>query len=113
MRGMVAMKVINMFNAGVIEPASTDRASPVVLVPKTDGSLQFCMNYRLLNANKAADSFPLPQMNDCIDSLGDAAEFKTLGYNYGHWQISVAPKDRDKTTFTRHMSTLWYNLVPL
>ena len=71
MREMVSKEVNIMLNAGVIEPASTDWASPVVIVPKKDGSLRFCVDYRRLNAKKAADSYTLPQMDDCIDSLGD------------------------------------------
>ena len=105
MRGMVAKEVNKMLNAGVIEHASTDWPSPVVLVPKKDGSLQFCVDYRRLNAKTAADSYPLHQMDGCIDSLGDAAIFTKLECNSGYWQIPVAPEDRDKTTFTTHMGT--------
>ena len=39
MRGMVAKDGNKMLNAGFIEPASTEWASPVMLVPKKDGSL--------------------------------------------------------------------------
>ena len=84
MREMVAREVNNMLNAGVIEPASTEWASPVALVPKKDGSLRFCVDYRLLNAKTAADLYPLPRMGDCIDSLGDAAVFTTLDRNSGY-----------------------------
>ncbi|CDF34348.1 unnamed protein product [Chondrus crispus] len=76
MREMVAKEVNKMLNAG-----------------------------RRLNAKTAADSYPLPRMDDCIDSLGDAAVFTTLDCNSGYWQIPVAPEDRDKTTFTTHMGT--------
>ena len=55
MREMVAKEVHKMLNAGVIEPASTERASPVVLVPRKDGSPQFCLDYRRFNAKTAAD----------------------------------------------------------
>lgn len=43
MRGMVVIKSINMFHARFIEPASTDWASQVVFVSKTDGSLHVCI----------------------------------------------------------------------
>lgn len=42
----------NMREAGVAEPAVTEWASRVVLVPKKDSSLQFCVNYLRLNAVK-------------------------------------------------------------
>ena len=74
-----------MLNAGVSEPSSTEWASPVVLVLKKDGSLRLCVDYRRLNAQTTADSYPLPRIDDCIDSLGNAAVFTTLGCNSCYW----------------------------
>ena len=96
-----------------MEPASTEWASPVVLVTKKDGSLRFCVDYHRLNSKTAADSYPLPCMDDCNDSLGDAAVFTMLDCNSGYWQIPVAPEDRDKTTFTTHMGTFRHFRMPL
>ena len=70
-----------MLEAEVFEPVTSDWASPVVLVPKKGGSLTFCIDYRRLNAKTVADAYPLPRMNDCLDSLGDAAVFSTFGRN--------------------------------
>ena len=47
-----------MLNAGVIELATTEWASPVVLVPKSDGNFQFCVDYRKLNALTVKYSYP-------------------------------------------------------
>ena len=44
-------------------------------------------------------------MDDCLDSLGDAAVFSTFDCNSGYWQIPVASEDRYKTTFITHMGT--------
>ena len=63
------------------------------------------MNYRRLNAETLTDSYPLPRMDDFIDSLEDASVFTTLDCNSGYRKIPVAPEDRDKTTFTTHMGT--------
>jgi hypothetical protein len=70
--------VQRILKAGVIEPANSERASPVVLVPKPDGSMRFCMDYRRLNTQTIRDSYPLPRMEECIDSLGYAKVFSTL-----------------------------------
>ena len=77
---MVAKEVKKMLKARVTEPASTEWASPVVLIPKKDGSHRFCVDYRRLNSKTAANSYQLPRMDDCIDSLGDAAVFTTVAY---------------------------------
>ena len=95
-------EVQRMLAAGVIEPSMAEWASPVVLVPKPDGSKRFCIDYRRLNALTIRDSYPIPRMDECIDSLGEATVFTTLDANSGYWQVEIAPEDRDKTTFTCH-----------
>jgi hypothetical protein len=70
--------VRRMLDAGVIEPASSEWVSSVVLEPTPDGSLRFCVDYRRLNALTIRDSYPLQRSDECIDSLGDACVFTTL-----------------------------------
>ena len=64
--------------ADVIEPAQSEWASPVLLAPKKDGTLRFCADFRRLNALTIPDTYPLPRVEDCIDSLGEARLFTTL-----------------------------------
>ena len=111
-RKIVKQQIDKMLDAGVIEPAHGEWASPVVLAPKKDGTLRFCVDYRKLNAKTIADAYPLPRMDDCIDSLGDATIFSTLDCNSGYWQIPVASEDRDKTTFTTFLGTYRYLRMP-
>ena len=111
-RKLTEEAVKEMLHAGVIEPASTEWASPVVLVPKPDGTQRFCVDYRKLNAITVPDSYPLPRADDCLDSLGEAMIFTTLDCNSGYWQIPIAECDRDKTTFTTHMGTFRHLRMP-
>jgi hypothetical protein len=96
----------------VIEPAMCEWASPFVLVPKPKGALRFCVDYRKLNMITVPDTYPLPRMDECIDSLGDANVFTTLDCNSGYWQIPVHPEDRDKTTFTSHYGIYRFLRLP-
>eukprot|EP00171_Calliarthron_tuberculosum_P023710 IDg23710t1 len=72
------------------------------LAPKKDGSLRFCIDYRRLNAVTKRDSYPLPRMDDCIDSLGTANIFTTLDANWGYWQLALRKEDQEKTAFCSH-----------
>ena len=63
------------------------------MVPKPDGSVRFCIDYRKLNLMTVKDPYPIPRMDECIDSLGDARVFSTLDFNAGYWQIPVAEEE--------------------
>ena len=97
-----------MLDAGVIEPTTSEWASPNVLASKKDGSHCFCCDYRGLNAKTIPDAYPLPRIDDVLDSLGDAEIFKKFDFNASYWPVSVAPEDRDKTTFTSYIGTFRY-----
>lgn len=111
-RKIMTDHINDQLKAGVIEPAVSEWASPVLLVPKKDGTLRFCIDYRRLNAITIPDTYPLPRMDDSIDSLGNAKVFTTLDALWGYWQVPLAEQDRDKTTFTSHMGTYRYTRMP-
>ena len=77
-RELEKREVDRMLAAKVIEQAQSEWASPVVIVPKKDGTHRFCVDFRKLNAVTVRDSYPLPRMDEYIDSLGDAKVFTTL-----------------------------------
>lgn len=51
---------------------------------------------------------PLPQIDNCMNYLGDAAVLSTLECSSSCWQIPVVERDKDKTTFTTNHGTSWY-----
>jgi len=85
----------------------------VVLVPKPDGTMRSCVDYRQLNEVTVRDVYLIPRMDDCLDFLGDAKVFSTLDCNSGYWQIPVADGERDKTTFVCHEATYRYIRLPV
>ena len=92
-------QVEQMLRAGVIEPSSSPWSSNVVLAKKSDGSLRFCVDYRRLNDLTYKDSFPLPRIDTCLDALGGSMYFSTMDLRSGFWQVSIDPRDADKTAF--------------
>ena len=111
-RRKIAGEVRKLLNAGVIGPDAGEYTSPGVLVSKKHGFLCFCVDYPSLNMKTMTESYPLPRMDDGIDSLGHTAVFNTLECNSRYWQIAVDPSDRDKTTFTTHCCTFRYKRMP-
>ncbi|OWY95626.1 hypothetical protein PHMEG_00034319, partial [Phytophthora megakarya] len=92
--------VTKMLAAGVIEEGDRSWGFPVVLVKKKDGEIRFCVDYRALNSVTKRDVYPLPRIDETLETLGGALLFTTLDLKAGYWQILVAPEDKDKTAFT-------------
>lgn len=105
-------EIDRLLRMDVIEPAQTEWASPIVFAPKKDGSLRFSVEYRKLNTVNVRDSYPIPRMDECIDSLGQATIFTTLDANSGYWQIEIDDDGRDKTSFTSHHGLFRFKRMP-
>ena len=96
----------------VVEPSESEWASPIVFALKKDGSLRFFVDYRRLNKATIRDSYPIPRMDECIDSLAHAKVFSTLDCNSGYWQIEIDEEDKKKAAFTSHHDLFKYTRMP-
>ena len=105
-------EVTKMLEARVIEPAQSEWASPVLLVPKPDGSTRFCVDCRKLNAVTVKDTYPLPRMDDCLDALDDIKLLSALDAISGYWQMPIPECDRDKTAFSCHSGLYRFSRMP-
>lgn len=59
-----------MLEKGIVQPSISEWASSPVLVRKKDGKMRFCIDYMALNKVTTKDAFPIPNIQDCIDTLG-------------------------------------------
>lgn len=97
---------------GIIQPSSSPWASPVVLVPKKDGSLRFCIDYRRLNTITRKDVYPLPRVDDLLVALGEAQYFTSLDLASGYWQIGLSEDARQKSTFVTYNGLFEFLRMP-
>ena len=88
-----------MVDAGVIQESTSAWASAPVLIRKRDGSVRWCIDYRALNDATIKDVFPLPLVEDCLDTLAGNVWYSKLDANSAYWQIKIKPEDRKKTAF--------------
>eukprot|EP00253_Pinus_taeda_P007596 PITA_07596 len=98
----------------VIVPKNNDSrwVSPLVIVPKKNGKWRVCINYRELNKATLKDHFPLPFIDQVLDTLAGKKYFSFLDGFSGYNRIQVAPEDQDKTTFTCPWGTFAYRVLP-
>jgi transposase InsO family protein len=88
-----------MLEAGVIRESASEWASCPVLIRKRDGSVRWCIDYRALNNVTVKDVFPLPLVDDCLDTLAGSLWFSKLDANSAYWQIKIKEEDCKKTAF--------------
>ena len=62
-------EIKEMLELGVIEKSVSPYSSPVVLVPKKDGSVRFCIDFRKLNKVTEFDAEPMPNVEEVINRM--------------------------------------------
>ena len=86
-----------MLDSGIIVESEPDWASLITLVRKRDGSMHWCVDYHKLKAQTMKDCYPLPRIEDGLDTLASKQFLSTLNMASGYWQIDIAQEDRHKT----------------
>ncbi|GFU15264.1 retrovirus-related Pol polyprotein from transposon 297 [Trichonephila clavipes] len=86
----------SLLQQGIIVECESPYASPVVLIPKPNG----CIDYRKLNAQTVPDNYPLPWMDDLLHEAKPRPYMSTIDLRSGYHQVKVAAEDLDKTAFT-------------
>lgn len=106
-------QVQDMLDNGVITPSTSSWSSPVLLTPKKNGTYRFCVDYRRLNAVTSPDPFPMPVIEDLLNTLSGQQIYSTLDLKNGYWQIPLAENDREKTAFTlQGMGHFQFQVMP-
>ena len=89
-----------MLDRGAICPSQSPWCNAVVLVWKKDGGLQFCIDFHRLNSQTKKDVYPLPQMQETMESMVGTRFFSTMDLKSGFWQVKMAKDSQQYTAFT-------------
>lgn len=86
-----------MMDQGLCRPSKSPWASPLHVVPKPNGDLRVCGDYRRLNAITKPDRYPVPRLKDFTYQLHGKQIFSTLDLNRAYQQLPVLEKHIEKT----------------
>jgi hypothetical protein len=75
----IKKQIQELLDKGVIVPSSLPCGSPIVLVPKKDGTWRMCVDFRALNKITVKNRYPLPRIDNLLDQLKDARNY-TMGF---------------------------------
>ncbi|XP_050916132.1 uncharacterized protein LOC127131245, partial [Lathyrus oleraceus] len=106
-------EVKRQFDAGFLAVAKYPQwVANIVPVPKKDGKVRMCVDYRDLNKASPKDDFPLPHIDTLVDNTAKFAVFSFMDGFSGYNQIKMDPEDMEKTTFITPWGTFCYKVMP-
>jgi len=113
LQDIVRDELQKLLKVNFIYPISDSQwVSPLVVVPKKSGKWRICVAYKQLSKETLKDYFPLPFIDQVLDTLAGKSSFSFLDGFIGYNQIRTTLEDQDKTTFTCPWGTHSCNVFP-
>ena len=101
----VKEEIDKLLQVGFIQPVKKATwLSLIVVVPKKNGKIQVCVDYRKLNAATVTDAFPLPFTDGVLDAVASHEVYNFLDGFSGYNQMRMHPDNKEKTTFVTEWS---------
>ncbi|UTT88940.1 hypothetical protein NDA17_004338 [Ustilago hordei] len=97
---------------GFIRPSKSLARSPVLFVPKKDGGLRLCVDYRGLNEITVKNRAPLPLIEEQLFLLRKARIYTKLDLRAAYNLIRIAKGDEWKTAFGTQLGLYEYLVMP-
>ena len=112
LKGDVREEVSKLVDLGVVIESVSPWASPIVPVPKDDGSLRLCVDYRRLNAVTQGDPYYMSTLDEILERVGPSRCLSKLDLSKGFYQIPVEEGSIDKTAFITPFGKYAFTRMP-
>lgn len=86
-----------MMEQGLCRPSKSPWASALHIVPKKNGDIRVCGDYRRLNSVTTPDRYPVPRLKDFTYQLNGKKIFSTIDLNRAYQQLPVLQQHIEKT----------------
>jgi len=97
---------------GWITQSESPAGAPILFVPKKDGGLRLCVDYRGLNKVTIKNRHPLPLISEILDRLSGAKIFTKIDLKDAYHRIRIRRSDRWKTAFRTRYGHFEYVVMP-
>jgi transposase InsO family protein len=97
---------------GRIRPSKSPAGAPILFVPKKDGSLRLCVDYRGLNKVSVKNRYPLPLISEILDRLTGAKFFSKIDIQDAYYRIRIREGEEWKTAFRTRYGHFEYTVMP-
>ncbi len=97
---------------GWIRHSTSPAGAPILFVPKKDGGLRLCVDYRGLNRVTVKNRHPLPLISETLDRLTGSKRFTKLDLKDAYHRIRIRKGDEWKTAFRTRYGHFEYLVMP-
>jgi len=109
----IESEVKKLIKSGFIwEDQHPNWVANIVLVPKKNGKIEICIDYRNLNASCPKDEFPLPITDVMIKNMCNFQRISFMDGFSGYNHIKVHPEDEKHTSFNMLLGVYCYTVMP-
>ena len=108
----VREEVQKLVALGIAVPSQSPWASPVVPVPKADGSVRVCIDFRRLNELTISDPYYMVTLEEILERVGNSSVISKLDLCKGFYQIEVEPDSMEKTAFITPFGKFQFTRMP-
>lgn len=114
MRPAVENELERMQNEGIIKPVEVSEwATPLVCVPKTDGSVRLCGDYKVtVNKVIQTDQYPVPTPEEVFNKMTNGEKFSKIDLKCAYQQMLLDEKSQELVTINTHKGMFRYTRLP-
>ena len=114
LRGAVEQELNRLEEKGILRKVShSDWAAPIVPVPKKDGKVRVCGDYKVtVNPSLDVDQYPLPKSEDLFATLANRKTFSKLDLSQAYQQMVLDEKSAECLTINTHLGLYQYTRLP-
>jgi len=105
-------QVDDLLEKGFIRPSTSPYAAPVLFVPKKNGTKRLCIDYRALNKQTIANRWPLPRIDDLLDTLKGSTRWTLIDLAQAYNQLRIYPPHVHRTAFRTKYGQYEYLVMP-
>ena len=111
LRAKVETELARLEREGILTQVTwSDWATPVVVVPKTDGSVRLCGDFKVtVNPALNIDRYPLPRIEDILATLGGSTVFSKIDLQLAYLQMELDDASKELTKIHTHKGLFRYN----
>jgi hypothetical protein len=101
-----------MLEEGIVEESSSPWASAYVLAKKKNGEMRLCIDFRRLNQVTKKTVYPLPHIEECLETLSGKHYFTRLDFKSGFRQIAMHENSKECTAFYTEERLFQFRRMP-